>query len=309
MLGRNGLNGLPPADPGERPITKSRLLFRPRPLLGGSGFDTILTPRGRVLKRRMSPLVVIAAVAVVPLLVMEEQLTSPTAVLWLGVMDWLIWGVFAVELAVMLLVTPDRRAYLRCAWLDVIIVVFTLPLLPYLLASLRVVRLGRLVEVMRLLRLLRLAALANRTGALIQRVFGTSGLGWLLSGLIVLVAVSGTLFSYLEEGYTVPEGIWWAIVTATTVGYGDVVPGSGLGRLLATVLMITGISFIALLSAATAARLVELETEEGHEELLAGMRGQSHRDLEMRDELRAMNERLARLEELLTARNGDDTKP
>ena len=309
MLGRNSLNGLPQADPGERPITKSRLLFRPRPLLGGSGFDTILTPRGRVLKRRMSPLVVVAAVAVVPLLVMEEQLTSPTAVLWLGVMDWLIWGVFAVELAVMLSVTPDRKAYLRCAWLDVLIVVFTLPLLPYLLASLRIVRLGRLVEVLRLLRLLRLAALANRTGALIQRVFGTSGLGWLLSGLIVLVAVSGTLFSYLEEGYTVPEGIWWAIVTATTVGYGDVVPGSGLGRLLATVLMITGLSFIALLSAATAARLVELETEEGHEELLAGMRGQSHRDLEMRDELRAMNERLARLEELLIARSGDDTKP
>ena len=309
MLGRSGLNGLPPADPGERPITKSRLLFRPRPLLGGSGFDTILTPRGRVLKRRMSPLVVVAAVAVIPLLVMEEQLTDPTAVLWLGVMDWLIWGVFAVELTVMLSVTPDRRAYLRCAWLDVIIVVFTLPLLPYLLASLRVVRLGRLVEVLRLMRLLRLAALANRTGALIQRVFGTSGLGWLLSGLIVLVAVSGTLFSYLEEGYNVPEGIWWAIVTATTVGYGDVVPGSGLGRLLATVLMITGISFIALLSAATAARLVELETEEGHEELLAGMRGQSHRDLEMRDELRAMNERLTRLEELLTARSGDDTKP
>lgn len=293
-LDRSGL------DPAERPITKSRLLFRPRPLLGGSGFDTILTPRGRVLKRRMSPLVVMAAVGVIPLLVMEEQFTASTAVFWLQFMDWAIWGVFTVELAVMLAVTPNRRAYLRCAWLDVVIVAFTLPVLPYLLASLRIVRLGRLVEVLRLLRLLRLAALANRTGALIQRVFGTSGLGWLLSGLIVLVVVSGTLFSYLEEGRNVPEGIWWAIVTATTVGYGDVVPASGFGRLVATVLMITGISFIALLSAATAARLVELETEEGHEELLAGIRGQSNREQEMRDELRQVNERLARLEEMLS---------
>lgn len=287
------------APPHERPITKSRLLFRPRPLLGGSGFDTILTPRGRVLKRRMSPLVVMAAVAVIPLLVMEEQVTNSTAVFWLGVMDWAIWGVFAMELAIMLAVTPNRKAYLRCAWLDVVIVVATIPLLPYLFSSLRIARLGRLVDVLRLLRLLRLAALANRAGALIQRVFGTSGLGWLLSGLIVLVVVSGTLFSYFEEGLDVPEGIWWAIVTATTVGYGDVVPASGLGRLVATVLMIAGISFIALLSAATAARLVELETEEGHEELLAGIRGQSNREQEMRDQLREMNERLARLEELL----------
>lgn len=295
--------------PDERPITKSRLLFRPRPLLGGSGFDTILTERGRILKRRMSPLVVMAAVGVIPLLVMEEQITNPTAMFWLGVMDWAIWGVFAVELAIMLAVTPNRKAYLRCAWLDVVIVVATIPLLPYLLASLRIARLGRLVDVLRLLRLLRLAALANRAGALIQRVFGTSGLGWLLSGLIVLVVVSGTLFSYFEEGLNVPEGIWWAIVTATTVGYGDVVPASGLGRLVATVLMIAGISFIALLSAATAARLVELETEEGHEELLAGLRGQSVREQEMRRELRQVNERLAHLEELLTARTDAGRDP
>ncbi len=309
MLGRHDPDGLPRADPAERPIAESPPLLGPHTLFGGSGFDAILTPRGRVLKRRMSVLVVMAAAAVIPLLVMEEQFTGSTAVFWLHVADWAIWGVFAAELAIMLIVTPNRRAYLRCAWLDVCIVVFTVPLVPYLLASLRLARLGRLIEVLRLLRLLRLAAIANRTAALIHRIFGRSGLGWLMSSLIVLVVVSGTLFSYLEEGRNVPEGIWWAIVTATTVGYGDVVPNSGLGRLVATVLMIAGISFIALLSAATAARLVELETEEGHERLLAGIRGQSHREQEMRDELRVMNERLARLEEMLADRGGGERVP
>ncbi|MCY3952380.1 MAG: ion channel [bacterium] len=303
-MGPKDTSGPPQTDRAERPIAESLSLVGPHTLLGGSGFDAILTPRGRILKRRMSVLVVMAAAAVIPLLVMEEQFTGSTAVFWLHVADWAIWGVFAAELAIMLIVTPNRRAYLRCAWLDVCIVLFTVPLVPYLLASLRLARLGRLIEVLRLLRLLRLAAIANRTAALIHRIFGRSGLGWLLSSLIVLVVVSGTLFSYLEEGRNVPEGIWWAIVTATTVGYGDVVPNSGLGRLVATVLMIAGISFIALLSAATAARLVELETEEGHEELLAGIRGQSHREQEMRDELREMNERLARLEELLGDGNG-----
>ena len=301
MVGSNDKSAVRQTDPHQRPITKSLLLFRPHPLLGGSGFDTILTPQGRLLKRRLSVLIVMAAVAVIPLLVMEEQFTSPTAVTWLQVIDWVIWGVFLGELAVMLIVTPDRRAYLRCAWLDVVIVLVTLPLLPYLLASLRLARLGRLVEVLRLLRLLRLAAVVNRTGALIQRVFGTSGLGWLLSGLIVLVIVSGTLFSYVEGSHNVPEGIWWAVTTATTVGYGDVIPHSGLGRLLATLLMIFGISFIALLSAATAARLVELESEEGQEELLQGIRGAGRREQEMQKELREVNERLARLEDLLSS--------
>ena len=306
MLDTTSGSGRSGTDPGERPITKSSLLFRPRPLFGGSGFDTILTPQGRLLKRRLSPLVVVAAVAVIPLLVLEEQFTGSTAVFWLRVVDWAIWGVFAAELAVMLTVTPDRKAYLRCAWLDVVIVVTTVPLVPYLLASLRIARLGRFVEVLRLLRLLRLAAVANRAGALIQRVFGTSGLGWLLSGLVVLVVVSGTLFSYLEDSHNLPEGIWWAIVTATTVGYGDVVPSTGFGRLLAIVLMILGISFIALLSAATAARLVELESEEDHEELLEGLQGQRRREQEIRKELREVNERLARLEELLS---GNGRKP
>ncbi len=298
--------GFRQADPTQGPIRKSLLFFRPRPLLGGSGFDTILTPHGRLLKRRFSVPVVIAAIGVIPLLILEEHFTSPTAVTWLAVFDWLIWGVFAAELTVMLIVTPNRRAYLRCAWLDVLIVLLTLPVLPYLLAALRISRLGRLIEVLRLLRLLRLAALANRAGAMIQRVFGTSGLGYLLSGLIVLVLISGTLFSYLEDGYGVSEGIWWAVVTATAVGYGDVVPASGLGRLLATLLMLVGISFVALLSAATAARLVELESEEGQEELLQGIRAQQNREEKMREELHEVNERLARLEDLLTSAKKPD---
>ncbi len=300
------------SDRQQDPITKSVMFFKPRPLFGGPGYESILTDKGRRLKRRFSVAIVIAAVAVIPLLVMEEQFTSPDAVLLLRVIDWLIWGVFAVELLTMLAITPNRKAYARCAWLDILIVLVTMPLLPHLLASLRLVRLGRAVEILRLLRLLRLAAVVNRTGALIQRIFGAYGLGWLLSGIIVMIVISGTVFSFVENRQTVPEGIWWAVVTATTVGYGDVVPTTGLGRLIATVLMFTGVSFLALLSAAIAARLVELEAEEGQEALLQSLRGTRRREQEARAELREVNQRLARLEELLTANSPeehDDSEP
>ena len=301
MQASRSKDGLPKADRAQRPITKSLLFFRPHPLLGGSGFDTILTSEGRLLKRRFSVPVVIAAVAVIPLLVLEEQFPTGTAQTWLHVIDWLIWGVFAVEMTVMLIVTPNRKAYLRCAWLDVCIVVLTLPLLPYLLAFLRLGRLGRLIDVLRLLRLLRLAAIANRAGATIQRIFGTFGLGYLLSSVVALVIVSGVLFSHLEDGYSVSEGVWWAIVTATSVGYGDVVPASGLGRLVATLLMVAGISFVALLSAATAAYLVDIEGEEEQEDLLQRIREQQNREQKIQEQLHEVNDRLQHLETLLSS--------
>ena len=297
---RTAERGQPEVDRTQAPITKSFLFFKPRPLFGGPGYESILTDRGRILKRRFSVAIVLAAVAVIPLLVMEEQFTSPTAVTWLRVADWVTWSVFAVEFFTMLAITPDKKAYVRCAWLDIVIVLVTLPLLPYLMATLRLARLGRLVEILRLLRLLRLAAIVNRAGALVQRIFGTSGLGWLLTGLIMMVVVSGTVFSFVEGRHNVPEGIWWAVVTATTVGYGDVVPSTGLGRLIATVLMFTGLSFVALLSAATAARLVEIEAEEGQEEMLQSLRGTRRHDQQREKDLHEVTERLARLEELLS---------
>ncbi len=57
----------------------------------------------------------------------------------------------------------------------------------------------------------------------------------------------------------VGQGLWWAIQTVTTVGYGDLVPTSTLGRLVATLVMITGIGFLTVITATITSVLVEEE--------------------------------------------------
>jgi voltage-gated potassium channel len=64
------------------------------------------------------------------------------------------------------------------------------------------------------------------------------------------------------------DGIWWAVVTVTTVGYGDLYPKTVQGRLIGMVLMFVGIGFLSLLTAAVASRFVKQERSEERDEII-----------------------------------------
>ena len=254
--------------------------------------EDVLTVGGRMLKRRLAVPVLIAAVGVIPLLIFEEWISRGSGSPWLVAANWVIWGVFAIELAMMLVVTPRRPAYLRYAWLDVVIVVVTFPLLPHLMAALRLARLARLLPA---LQLLRLAVVVNHLRLAVGRVFGTAGVQYVLAVLVALVIGGGALFSHLEGVYSVPDGIWWAIVTSTSVGYGDVVPTSWSGRALATVLMVVGLGFVALFTAAIAARIVDAEDDREHEAVMRKLKEQQAENAEIKAQLRELTEAVKRL--------------
>ena len=67
---------------------------------------------------------------------------------------------------------------------------------------------------------------------------------------------------------TFPEALWWAVSTVSTVGYGDVVPESGAGRIVATALMLTGLGLIPLITSVVVSILVSQRTREAREEEL-----------------------------------------
>jgi voltage-gated potassium channel len=230
-------------------------------------------PNGRVT-HSLEWAIVVLALLVVPVILIEESHGSET---WRNVAtagNWVIWLGFAAELSFVLKVAPRKKAALRAHWLDVAIVVLTAPFLPALLSFLRLTRL------IRLLRLLRLAALAGRALAAQRVLTSRQGFRYVALATVLLVVLAGFSVTIADrEEFTSPWlGMWWAVTTVTTVGYGDVYPHTVAGRIIASALMITGIGFLSLLTAAIASTFVSHDTadedhalESDHAELLAAL--------------------------------------
>ena len=167
-------------------------------------------------------------------------------------LDALIWGVFAADLLIRTWIAPRKLLYLRQHWFDVLIVV-----LPFL-RPLRVARSARALRVLRAARVLAYAVHATHaTRAILARRGVQASL--LFAGLVLTASAIAVYFAERSSGGSIDSldtAFWWAI---TTVGYGDKVPVTPLGRGIAVVLMIVGIGVFAVLTANVAAFLFESE--------------------------------------------------
>jgi voltage-gated potassium channel Kch len=82
----------------------------------------------------------------------------------------------------------------------------------------------------------------------------------IIASYTVLVTVAGGVVASLADHKdfdSVGEGLWWSLQTVTTVGYGDLVPTSGAGRVIGAVVMVSGIAFLTVITAAVTASLIE----------------------------------------------------
>ena len=162
----------------------------------------------RIAGRFERPLLV-AAVLTIPVAIVQLLPPHDPWRAFADVLSWVIWLAFLAEVVVMLSVVPSTRRWLREHPLEIAIVILTPPLLTSIVQSIRVLR------ILRLLRLLRL-------GPLVRLLFTAEGLRYaaLLRALTALA--SGLAFSSVENT-SLGNGIYWAIPTMTTVGYGDVI--------------------------------------------------------------------------------------
>lgn len=162
-----------------------------------------------------------------------------------------VWGLFAVDVAVQLVLVDDRRAWLRKHPLDLASVV--LPVLRPLL----------------LLRLVALVSVFERTaghglrGRIAAYTAGSASLLIWISALAVLDAERDAPGSSITS---LSDALWWAFVTVTTVGYGDLSPVTPTGRVIAVALMIGGIAVLGVVTGTLASWIVSAVADDEADE-------------------------------------------
>lgn len=132
----------------------------------------------------------------------------------------------------------------------------------------------------------------------IERAVGSNRILVYLAGVTLgLSAAAGVLMHWIDEEAfpTVGVAVWWAVVTFCTVGYGDYVPTDGLGRFVASIMMIFAITFIAIITALVTSALVTQEQRRQRE-------AEESTHPPVHESLARLEERLERIEKALAQR-------
>lgn len=116
----------------------------------------------------------------------------------------------------------------------------------------------------RLFRMNRLVGLIGKMSRHIKVFFNTNGFAYMIYASGTILLIGATVYS-IAEGVNFIHSLWWAFVTSTTVGYGDISPESVVGRLTAMVLMLTGIGLFGALTSTITSFFMVNNDEEGEE--------------------------------------------
>lgn len=165
--------------------------------------------------------------------------------------EWFFTILFTVEYILRIYITSKPSKYIFSFWgiIDLFSILPTyLSLFFFGYHYLLVVRIFRLLRVFRILRLARF----NREALSLLKALkaGSYKIGIFLSAVLTVVVLLGTIMYVVEDaenGFTsIPQSIYWAIITVTTVGYGDIVPHTILGKFISSFAMIIGYAIIAV---------------------------------------------------------------
>jgi voltage-gated potassium channel len=165
--------------------------------------------------------------------------------------EWILTVLFSLEYLIRVFISPKPLRYIFSFWGLIDLLSIMPSYLSLFLADyhyLMVVRIFRLLRIFRVLKLARFLKEAQMLTAAIKSSYHKMGI--FLFAVLAIVTFMGTIMYVVEggqEGFTsIPNSIYWAVVTVTTVGYGDIVPHTAFGKFISSIAMIIGYAIIAV---------------------------------------------------------------
>jgi len=178
--------------------------------------------------------------------------------------DVILSLIFVVEYVLRIVTSDNRRGYIT-SFYGIIDLIALLPILIHAAASLRVLRLLRVLRILRLLKVTRYTNALDRYKQALKSIAAEAT----LFGSVAFVFITSFAFLIYEVEHKVqPEvysnifdSVWWAVISLTSVGYGDVYPVTTAGRMLTLAMVLTGMGIVAVPTALLASALSRAHTD------------------------------------------------
>ncbi len=187
------------------------------------------------------------------------QMPKQTKIL-LGIIDNFVCLLFLIDFIRDFRNAPNKLKFMRWGWIDLIASIPTIGIFRY----------GRLLKLIRLIRVLRAF---RSTEIIVRYIFKSKFKGTMISVLLLTILViifSSIAILHVENAptsniKTASDALWWTVETITTIGYGDKYPVTDLGRVIGTILMISGVGLFGTYTAYIASLFVKSDNKRQHE--------------------------------------------
>ena len=178
-------------------------------------------------------------------------------------LDWVFFVLFSTEYILRIHIEPRKRDFIF-SFYGIIDLVAILPSL-FLLPGFRVLRVLRFLRVFRIFKATRFILAVDRLATALREIQQELLALVILSLMLVYLAACGIHFFERdvqpEDFGSIIDSMWWAVVTLTTVGYGDVYPATGGGKIFTALVTLVGVGLIAIPSGLLASVLTEARVE------------------------------------------------